>query len=236
MILDMWNPTWLQTGEQRKVEQTIEINMKVWGEIKEAKQVWIEEWCRDIEEYHSSNKPKMAFQLMKDLTKTKTSQSHVDVEDIQTSIFTGTATTSYQPNTILLTQRARVACTSQSALKQENNIRQALLRCNYPSWALNTPQAKTNHKLSSNQAHITDSRHRTNNNNKSDNIFLVVPYIRGLSEVCNKTGILAHPKGNNTFHNLLVTPPRTRPWQNTLGNQEGLKEHLRAPPPFTNIV
>ena len=91
-----------------------------------------------------------------------------------------------------LTQRTTVVCTSQSGLEgKQKHIRQSLLRCNYPSWAINRLQTKVNHMFSSKKTHITGFRHLIhNNNNYKQNIFLVEPYTRGLSEsfkkVCNK--------------------------------------------------
>ena len=114
-----------------------------------------------------------------------------------------------------LPYRVRVVCTGHSALKEEQNYtRQAPLRCNNPSQALNRLQTKIDHKVSSNLAHVTDSRHPTNNNySNNHNIFLVVAYTRGLNDsfrkVYNKIGIEVHFRGNNTIHNLLVAQ-RTR--------------------------
>ena len=75
-----------------------------------------------------------------------------------------------------LAHRERVVCTSQLAAKEEENyIMQALLRCNYPQWALNRLHTKSNHKSSTNPGpHVPDSRQQTNNNNgktKNHNIF-----------------------------------------------------------------
>ena len=49
---------------------------------------------------------------------------------------------------ITLAHRTRVVCTSQSGLKQEeNHIKQALLRCNYPPWAVKRLHTKINTRL-----------------------------------------------------------------------------------------
>ena len=148
-------------------------------------------------------------------------------------------------------------------MEEQYHIRQAFCRCDYPSWALNRLQTKIYHKFSSNQAHTTGSRHPTNNNSNNPSIFLVIPYTRGFSEnfekVCNKVGVQVHFRVNNTIHNLLVAPKDKDTitqksgliyWlkcthaycaeeyieelERTFG--ERLKEHLRAFPPFTNIV
>ena len=111
-----------------------------------------------------------------------------------------------------LAHRARVVCTSQPGIKQEkDDIRQALLKCNYPPLALYILHTKINHMFSTNQTHSPDSRPQTNNNNhktKNYNIFLVVPYTKEHSEsfkkVCSKLGIEIQIKGHNTFCTLLV--------------------------------
>ena len=75
----------------------------------------------------------------------------------------------------ILAHRARVVCTSQLGLKQEEDyISHALLRCNYPPYALNSLHTKINYRFSTNQTHIQDSWQQTNNNNgkiKNHNIF-----------------------------------------------------------------
>ena len=94
-------------------------------------------------------------------------------------------------------------------------MRQPLLRCYYPPWALNRLHTKINHKVSTNQAHILDNKKEmnksnSNNNNKIENhnIFLVVPYTKGASEsfkkVCRKLEIQVHFKGNSTICTPLV--------------------------------
>ena len=87
---------------------------------------------------------------------------------------------------------------------------QALPRCNYPTWSLNRLQTKLNHKLSTIQPHNWLNRHPTNNNNNTGNhnIYLVVPYTKGLTEslnnMCNEVGVEVCFKGNNTIQNFLV--------------------------------
>ena len=87
-----------------------------------------------------------------------------------------------------------------------------------PSWALNSCQLKFNNKHNIRDPHTAtkDPPSTTNNTNLNNkNMYVVVPYIRGLSEkfmttcnkvgnTCNKVGIKVHFKGNNTVQNLLM--------------------------------
>ena len=67
--------------------------------------------------------------------------------------------------------------------------------------------------LSTNHTHLANKRHHNSNNNgrtNNKNIFLVVPYTRGLSKsfknTHNNLEIEVHFKGSNTIHTLLVAP------------------------------
>ena len=69
-----------------------------------------------------------------------------------------------------LAHRAKVVCTSQPTLKQEeDHIRQALLRCSFPPWALNRLHTKINHRFSTNHTHLAENIHNNNNNNGRTN-------------------------------------------------------------------
>ena len=112
-----------------------------------------------------------------------------------------------------VTQRARAVCTNQQLLKEdEDYIRRALLRCSYPTCALNRLQANINHRLSANLAQNNPSRPLTNNsNNNYWNIHIVVPCTKVLSKrfkrVCDILGVHVHFKrGINTISNHLVVP------------------------------
>ena len=110
--------------------------------------------------------------------------------------------------------RARVVCTDQSTLQQENDeIRKALSACKFPPWALNSLQLKFNYKHNINNTHTTSNGQHNNTNNiasSNKNIFTVVPYIRGFSgklkKACNRLGIQVHFKRNNTIWTLLMAP------------------------------
>ena len=59
-----------------------------------------------------------------------------------------------------LAYRARVICTSQPTIKQEeDHIRQALLRCSFLPWTLNRLFIKINNRFSTNHTHLADTRH-----------------------------------------------------------------------------
>ena len=155
-----------------------------------------------------------------------------------------------------------VVCSSQSGFqKEQDHNRQAFLRCNYPTCTLNRLQNKINHKSSSNQAHVTGSRHLTNNDN-NHSIFLVVPYTSGLrknfKKVCNKVWSTSSFQRNNIICNLLVAPKdkdtimlnsgviyqvkciQANCHEEYIGESRrplwtGLRKSLGPSPPFTNI-
>ena len=90
----------------------------------------------------------------------------------------------------------RCMCTNQHLLKEEgNHLRRVLIRCNYPIWALNRLQTNINHRLSTNQAQNHPRRHWVSDNDYH-NIYIAVPYIKGLS----KMPILRNPyKASRSF-------------------------------------
>ena len=79
----------------------------------------------------------------------------------------------------------------------------ALQECHYPTWALNRLKLKNNTEYNT-------SNNNKPNKNKEDNIYLVVPYTKGLSEslknICNMYSIQVYFKGGNNIKNLLVAP------------------------------
>ena len=56
----------------------------------------------------------------------------------------------------------------------------------------------------------TESRNHTSNIRGQNKPYMVLPYVRGLSEsmknICNKHGVQVHYKGGNTIKGLLMTP------------------------------
>ena len=78
-----------------------------------------------------------------------------------------------------LSYRAWYVCSNQQFLEQENqHIQTALNRCNYPNWVFHRLQSKLDFQLSKKQWHGNTNFHR----NTTKNIFIVVPYSKGLSE------------------------------------------------------
>ena len=82
----------------------------------------------------------------------------------------------------------------------------ALSRCNYLVWVFHKLKTKLNLLLSQQQWHNSTDLHKATN--KNNNIFIVVPYSKGLSEhfrnICRKVGGQVHFKGANTVKELLV--------------------------------
>ena len=109
-----------------------------------------------------------------------------------------------------LTHGAWIMCTRQHAFQQEeDHISQALCKCN-SSHGLSTTYRPSFITGYTQATHTVD---KTQHNNisattNSSNIFLEVPYPKGLSERFNKTfrnlGIHVHFNGSKTIQNLLV--------------------------------
>ena len=129
--------------------------------------------------------------------------------------------------------------------------------------SLNRLQPQINHRHRTIQAQNQSNRYwyNGNNNTNTHNIYIVVPYTKGLSvsfkKVYDKVGAHVHFKGGNTIKDLLVATKykdtitqkggviyrfqRQVSYRNILGNQEEplgtvLKNTLRPPPPYMNMV
>ena len=97
-----------------------------------------------------------------------------------------------------LTHRDKTVYSSPQLLKEEeDHLRQALIKCRYPVWALNQNQQFQQRF----QQHQEQHYHQTNKPH------IVVPYIKGLSKscknICSKHEIQMHFKGGK---DLLVKP------------------------------
>ena len=115
-----------------------------------------------------------------------------------------------------LQHRAQTICSNPQLLqKEEQHLKNALMNCKYPTWALNRIQMKTK-KQDSKQ--VTANRTSTNNQKKS---YIVVPYYSGLSEsiknIGGKFGVQVYFKGGTTIKNLLMTPKDKDPIQKQSG-------------------
>ena len=116
-----------------------------------------------------------------------------------------------------LAHRAKVVSSTNEDLNNEmEHLNKALKDFNFPNWALNRLQLQFQQKYNLNNTN-TKGEEQTNNNNQdtnnrqqNKNLYMVVPYIKGIGEkfkkICNKQGIQVHFKGTNTAKQLLMAP------------------------------
>ena len=124
----------------------------------------------------------------------------------------------------MLTHRAKSVCTTPGLLDEElQHLKEALVRCKYPSWAINKVQNKVinGNWEDSGNTHVSNTIQ--DSNGCSDNSqttatpggrpsmgHIVIPYVQGLGEsikyICCKYGIRTHFKGNRTLKQILVKP------------------------------
>ena len=151
-----------------------------------------------------------------------------------------------------LQHRANTICSSPQLLqKEEEHLQQALMRCQYPYWALH----KIKHKMNNPGTRTTVN----NNSNTRHTSYIVVPYYAGLSEniknIGKKFGVQVHCKGGTTIKNLLMAPKDKDPMlkqsgviyryhcdrvdcdEEYIGESsrtfgERFKEHLKSPSPI----
>ena len=158
-----------------------------------------------------------------------------------------------------LAHRAKVvSSTPEDLTKELEHLKKALMDCQFPSWALNRLQQQFQQKHINNN---TQAEEQTNNNNRQQNknIYMVIPYIKGLGEkfkrTCNDQGIQVHFKGTNTVKQLIMAPkdkdpkltksgviyrykcPRINCTEQYIGESgrtlgERYKEHLKASSPI----
>ena len=108
-----------------------------------------------------------------------------------------------------LFHRAKEVCSSnQHLVKEQDHIKQALIVCKYPRWALNRAQKKTMaHKQSRNK---NKGLRGNNNHPKRRTYHNCATYIKGLGEsvknTCKKYGIQVFFKGGKTIKDLLMAP------------------------------
>ena len=100
-----------------------------------------------------------------------------------------------------LRHRAKTVCSNHHLLEEEEkHLNRALSNCRYPTWALNRARININRNKKKN-IRMQDTSKRP---------YIVVPYMKGLSEtcknICRRHGIDLHFKGNNTVRQLLVHP------------------------------
>ena len=104
-----------------------------------------------------------------------------------------------------LRHRAKTVCSNnQLLMEEEDHLNRALSKYRYPVWALNRAKLTNMHNNRRNR------NKTTYNQNINKKPYIVVPYIKGLSEscknICRRHGIEMHFKGANTIRQLLVHP------------------------------
>ena len=114
-------------------------------------------------------------------------------------------------------------CTTPQLLNEElEHLREALIRCKYPRWAINKVQTNTL-TATGRQLATTTTKKKTYHKDltipgnaqksgppkdKPSTVCIVVPYVQGLGEsfknICYKYGVQTHFKGGTTIKQLLV--------------------------------
>ena len=107
----------------------------------------------------------------------------------------------------------RVVADPEDHKKEEDHIRQALYKCNYPSWTFDKVKDQQTNKGSK-------SKKSKNNNNQSKGM-VVLPYVQGTSEklqrVYRKHNIATALKPHITLRKSLVHPKDKRDTTETTG-------------------
>ena len=108
-----------------------------------------------------------------------------------------------------LHHRTRAVCSNKQLLEEEDeHLKNVLPENKYPMWALN--RMKIKNKASSIQAQRRPKNTNANTTTGSKKSYMVLPYVKGLSEsmknVGKKHGIQTYFKGGNTIKSLLMTP------------------------------
>ena len=107
-----------------------------------------------------------------------------------------------------LHHRAKTICSNHQMLKEEEeHLTKALMKCNYPSWALNRVRMKMNSTAYKNKNRNNPGPTQPNNTPRPH---ITVPYYRGLSESikqrCKNYGVQVYFRGGTTIKNLLMAP------------------------------
>ena len=103
--------------------------------------------------------------------------------------------------------RTKAVSSTQQLLEQEEKHLEKVLKENkYPNWALN----RVKNKIKAPRIQDPKRKRNTNNNGSQNQPYMVLPYVRGLSEsmknICSRYGVQVHYKGGNTIKSLQVTP------------------------------
>ena len=114
-------------------------------------------------------------------------------------------------------------CTTPELQNEElEHLREALVRCKYPRWAINEIQNEYNNQEDNGNNNTNQGEDSTlgpnrgtctevsNNNNKSSTGQIMVPYVEGLGKnlkkICSRYGVGTHFKGSTTIKQMLVRP------------------------------
>ena len=108
-----------------------------------------------------------------------------------------------------LHHRPKAVCSNQQLLKdEEEHLQKVLIENKYPTRALNRVKMKI--KAPSRQELKRRDNTNSNNNTGNKKPYMVLPYVKGLSEslknICNKHGVHVYYKGGNTIKGLLMAP------------------------------
>ena len=108
-----------------------------------------------------------------------------------------------------LHHRAKAVCSNNQLLKEEeDHLQEVLTRNKYPLWPLN--RVKIKNKTTQAQQQRTQPNANTKGTTGNQKSYMVLPYVKGLSEsiknVGKKHGIQTYFKGGNTIKSLLMTP------------------------------
>ena len=100
-------------------------------------------------------------------------------------------------------------CSNQQFLqKEEEHLQKVPVKNKYPIWALSRVKMKIKAPLRQEQKRKSNIHTKGTSGNQRP--YMVLPYVRGLSEsiknVCYKHGVQVHYKGGNTIKNLLMAP------------------------------
>ena len=106
-----------------------------------------------------------------------------------------------------LHHRAKAVSSTQQLLEQEEQHLEKVLKENkYPNWAPN----RVKNKIKAPRKQDPKRKENTNNNGGQNKPYMVLPYVRDLSEsmknICSRYGVQVHYKGGNTIKGHLMTP------------------------------
>ena len=135
-----------------------------------------------------------------------------------------------------LTHRAKSVCTTPGLLDEEfQHLKEALVRCKYPRWAINKVQNKVlngnweedgnaqvnNTRQDNTGPSINNSLATTTPGARPSAGHIVIPYVQGLGEsikcTCLKYSIRTHFKGNGTLKQILIKPKDKDPEEKKSG-------------------